>query len=670
MYLKKIKIENFGPVENFDYECQFYENGNPQPILLVGTNGAGKTSVIANIIDAFIELKRKKYESMQEVVGSNYLKLGKKDLISKGKNYSFIRLEFLADKSHGIYVDFGRNITHQEFTNKYQKEDFPNINWNNTQFINNGFYKAVELSNKFQEAFDEEIMLFFPFNRYENPAWLNKKEELSFKIKQDFIGKSNRSFIKGNVIEQVREWILNVVLDAELYERTTSNLVTFFELYKTPVPLWAKNYNILQSSFGRNTSFKRAISNVLSVIYKTKDKNLDFARIGVSKKNYRRISIVGQRKGEKGTIELAPTISHLSSGEIMLFALFCSILMDYDYVLKNNFVTLTNIKGIVVIDEIDIHLHLDFQKNVLPKLIKTFPKIQFIITTHSPLFLMGMEEEFQDLKLVNLPYGNLIPLSEFCTVQDAYELFIDKFSSFQKTYEITQRQLEKLTKSLIITEGKTDWKHMQKALERFQKKNEFLNLNFDFLRYENNIEMGDSELESMCIQFSKTPQPKKIICIFDRDSPKIIKNHPDPFKNWGNNVFSFCIPKPLHRNNYKNISIEFLYTDADLRTLDENNKRLLFSNEIEKTVIQKMSKKGSTVKYVLLDEPDQETEFDKKIYDQDLKKIKNKLGQEIGISKSVFAKNVYEDKTGFNQFNIETFKPIFQTINKIINSIN
>ena len=48
-------------------------------------------------------------------------------------------------------------------------------------------------------------------------------------------------------------------------------------------------------------------------------------------------------------------------------------------------------KGIVLIDEIETHLHLGLQKIIMPFLTKTFPNIQFIVTTHSPFVLNSME---------------------------------------------------------------------------------------------------------------------------------------------------------------------------------------------------------------------------------------------------------------------------------------
>ena len=40
--------------------------------------------------------------------------------------------------------------------------------------------------------------------------------------------------------------------------------------------------------------------------------------------------------------------------------------------------------GVVLIDEIETHLHLALQLKIMPILIHLFPNIQFIVTTHSP----------------------------------------------------------------------------------------------------------------------------------------------------------------------------------------------------------------------------------------------------------------------------------------------
>ena len=46
-----------------------------------------------------------------------------------------------------------------------------------------------------------------------------------------------------------------------------------------------------------------------------------------------------------------------------------------------------NYQGIVLIDELETHLHIELQKKILPFLTEFFPKIQFIVTTHSQYIL-------------------------------------------------------------------------------------------------------------------------------------------------------------------------------------------------------------------------------------------------------------------------------------------
>ncbi|WP_416058616.1 AAA family ATPase [Stenotrophomonas maltophilia] len=50
-------------------------------------------------------------------------------------------------------------------------------------------------------------------------------------------------------------------------------------------------------------------------------------------------------------------------------------------------------KGVVLIDEIDLHLHPEWQRLVLPALSEALPNIQFIVTSHSPLVVGSLEQQ-------------------------------------------------------------------------------------------------------------------------------------------------------------------------------------------------------------------------------------------------------------------------------------
>lgn len=53
-------------------------------------------------------------------------------------------------------------------------------------------------------------------------------------------------------------------------------------------------------------------------------------------------------------------------------------------------VPLADMEGLVLIDEIDLHLHPKWQLGLIPTLKRVFPKLQFIVTTHSPMVLPGL----------------------------------------------------------------------------------------------------------------------------------------------------------------------------------------------------------------------------------------------------------------------------------------
>jgi predicted ATP-binding protein involved in virulence len=59
--------------------------------------------------------------------------------------------------------------------------------------------------------------------------------------------------------------------------------------------------------------------------------------------------------------------------------------------------------GIVLIDEVDLHLHPKWQREILIHLTKVFPKIQFIVSTHSPIIVVGAAEVAQ---IINLNHIN------------------------------------------------------------------------------------------------------------------------------------------------------------------------------------------------------------------------------------------------------------------------
>lgn len=58
--------------------------------------------------------------------------------------------------------------------------------------------------------------------------------------------------------------------------------------------------------------------------------------------------------------------------------------------------------GIIFIDELELHLHPSLAQEVLPRLMKVFPKLQFIATTHSPVVLSNIHNDAHDIIIYRL----------------------------------------------------------------------------------------------------------------------------------------------------------------------------------------------------------------------------------------------------------------------------
>lgn len=83
-------------------------------------------------------------------------------------------------------------------------------------------------------------------------------------------------------------------------------------------------------------------------------------------------------------------LEKLSTGFVSIIKIFQEIVAGYGG--WENIENLTEIDGIVFIDEIEAHLHISWQTKILSILKDFFPKTTFYISTHSPLVLAGLKD--------------------------------------------------------------------------------------------------------------------------------------------------------------------------------------------------------------------------------------------------------------------------------------
>lgn len=112
-----------------------------------------------------------------------------------------------------------------------------------------------------------------------------------------------------------------------------------------------------------------------------------------------------------------------------------------------------DLEGVVIIDEIETHLHVELQKLVLPFLIDFFPKLQFIVTTHSPFILSSvsnaticdLETKMITNDLTNYSYDALIE-SYFKTDKYSEEVKskVSEFETLTEKSELTEIEIRTL----------------------------------------------------------------------------------------------------------------------------------------------------------------------------------------------------------------------------------
>jgi predicted ATPase len=247
------------------------------------------------------------------------------------------------------------------------------------------------------------------------------------------------------------------------------------------------------------------INRILQAIKKRKD-----IRFGIGPRGRYRVGIVQDRE-DQSVVQILPSIDNLSLGESVLLNLFINIIRHGDNPPKAT----TDIQGIVVIDEIDVHLHTDLQNSVLPELIKLFPKVQFIITTHSPLFLLGMKEIFgeEGFEVRNMPKGEIITTERFSEFEHAYE-------ALQKTKTFEDRINEQIAtsiKPILFVEGDYDTSYLN-AAGRLLRRMDLLE------KIEIRDVNGSGGLDSIWRSFNHKKLseiiPQKIILLYDCDTKK------------------------------------------------------------------------------------------------------------------------------------------------------
>lgn len=626
--LQKAIFHNRAPFEHLELNFQ-----DSNISVLSGINGRGKTTILSHIVDAFYEMAKKGFVNEFEGKNNKFYKISSSMQAINQDKCSFVYLRFINEEKEIDFLDFINNCTEDEYDDLIPLENkipFKNIKKHLNEYK---YTKEVFVEEKIvKDIFFTNLLTYFPAYRYEQPNYLNDpyKINLNFTLNNDFNGYLYNPIEVVSDLPNIANWILDVVLDNFLDK-------------KQSLPgnrLWID------------------LSELISSLLFSKINCRSTFVLGNRRNGAARLSIFKVDDNNQKSL-LYPSIFSLSSGEAALLCIFAELLKQSDKIEQN----CNNITGIVLIDEVDKHLHIKLQKEVLPKLFLLFPNIQFIVSSHSPFLNMGLADE-KKLKTTIFDLDNDgIPTDAETNdlYQEVYSMMIDKNNQFAKAYKELKQKVDTASRTLIITEGKTDAKHIQNAFARLNLKV----LDADFLDVEN-IENGDRTLFNRLKEFSILKRPNKIIGIFDRDKEDILKDlndTADKYKSFGNNVYAFAIPLVNEDEYGKSISIEHYYHRKDLLKLDSNQRRLFLGEEFYESGNSKDGNYQTKISQIQ-NKVKINGVIDEKVYEKSDLEMKTN----IALTKDNFSDLVSNSEYS-KDFDFSNFKRIYDILKEIIEDV-
>lgn len=415
-YIEKMIFHNRAPFEHLELSFK-----NKDIILLNAVNGGGKTTVLSHIADAFHELARKYYSEEFEGRQLKFYRILSPIYNLDPDNASIVYIRFNLNGEQIDYVDICNNTTADYYDKSISIDNkIPFSSFSNQLEKRNGIklFSSNLNEQKAKGIFGQNIATYFPSYRFEYPGYLNDvyKPQLKFDCEERFDGYLPNPIEVITDLPKLANWLLDVVLDGQIYKEQ-------------------QNVND-----GNNTdddatiAMNRIIISLNSIINHALSNKYGTLRLGIGKRTNpgQRISVMLDTEN-KPSIIYYPSIFNISAGEACIITMFGEILRQAD-----NLGKYSDISGIVIIDEIDKHLHIKLQKEILPRLFGVFPNIQFILSSHSPFVSMGLANNLPlRSKIIDLSGGEGIEITpqENPLYEEVYQMMLNENEQYKKMYE-------------------------------------------------------------------------------------------------------------------------------------------------------------------------------------------------------------------------------------------
>lgn len=387
MHIKKMTLENFRCFEHLEIEF-------PQDYaVLIGTNGAGKSSIldaVAIVLGNFLA-----------VMGNKHEKIHKSDV----RNITYV-YEGGGSRRELQYPVVITALTETGAADEKETHEWETVRRSEdsgTSAVASGTivtYASV-LRKKVQTNADVTLPIFVYYKT--DRRWHSRK-----KLK------------KNNMSEAPSR--LDGYIDA-LKAGIKEGLM--FD--------WFKQSAFIEAQDGEELPIFRSVKKAMEKIYADTDEDLEKVRVRYDFKTWE-IVIHVKRKNED---LVSLPLRYFSDGIKAMLSMTADI--AYRIALLNPNLggeAMQETPGIVLIDEIDMHLHPSWQRKILASLKKVFPRIQFIVTTHSPAVLANVPRE----NIIVFSEGKAYPPAEHTYGRDVNTILRDVMGTEVRPQEVMEKK--------------------------------------------------------------------------------------------------------------------------------------------------------------------------------------------------------------------------------------
>ncbi len=210
-----------GPIKNVTIKFPFTEDLLPKPIIIVGENGTGKTTILSNIVDSIYELAETAYTDVTKSnnsLGHQYFKMVSPSEIHIGQNYMLSVIEYLSDNNsdHSIgYITKSGTLSAEDAKKGDPFCSAKKIKWKEAENYKEAFITKEQAENVFKRS----IFCYFGPDRYEKPFWMGElyylqDEDIHPSIKEKFNGLLQKPITVRNSNKQTLQWLLDIIADS------------------------------------------------------------------------------------------------------------------------------------------------------------------------------------------------------------------------------------------------------------------------------------------------------------------------------------------------------------------------------------------------------------------------------------------------------------------------